>query len=173
MTRRTRESMSGAVAVHTEQQQDHPTEERPESGVVTVEEVVISSALRWIAEDGAHVIDSTEFQLTGMGEDWDSAIDSFWLSANDLFEYMAELTTEERSDEETMLAATLGPRLVQAWERSATRWRELAKEIQSRRTSLLTALNFRRRELVITDRGQSSWRPDRLMQSSSERPLPV
>lgn len=172
MTRRTSRDMS-AAAVHTEQQYDHPTEESPQSGRVTVEEVVISSAIRWVADDGARVIESTEFQLSGLGEDWDAALDSFWHSANDLFEYLAELSAEERSETETILAATLGPRLVQAHERSAERWRNHVIEIQRQRTSLLTALNLRRRELINTERGHSLWDPDRLLPSSSEVPSHV
>ena len=130
------------------------TEDMPESGVVSMAGVMISAAIRWINDDGAHVIQSSEFDVTGVGYSWDEALHSFWTHASDLFEYIAELTDENQTSEhEQAVALLLGPRLVDA----LGAWSKLLeREIESRRANFLSALNLRRRHVI----GKQTWRPD-------------
>jgi hypothetical protein len=149
-----------------------PTEECPSTGRVSIEGEVISSATYWVADDGAHVIASTEFDLHGVGSDLPAALESFWLHAVDLFEYLANLPTSSRTDEEREVAATLGPRIISAYENQNKRLREAIDLLQSRRNSLLNGLHLRRRALVESTR-RNAWDPDRRMRENSRTPLPV
>jgi hypothetical protein len=133
----------------------------------------MSAAIRFVADDGAHVIHSTEFDLHGEGKDWDSAIDSFWGAATDLFEYITELATTGRAvDHERAVAAALGPRIIDSLEKYAERLSAQIAALQSRKPSLLAALSLRRQEVVVAQR-EDTWDPDRRTHESSDLALPA
>jgi hypothetical protein len=139
-----------------------PAEGAPEHGRVLVEGVVLSTAVRWVGPESAHVIDSTEFDLRGEGDDWDEALASFWGRARDWFNYVAEIHGDGRlSVPEAETVLRLGPRIIEIVE-------QFAERVQSERSSigshLLAALNLRTREIVSRE---NTWDPDPEMPSSS------
>src|SRR4051812_14940466 len=105
-----------------------PTEQQPEHGQMNLEDVLFP-AIRWVAEDGAHVVESTEFDLRGLGEDWDGAFMAFSNAAFDLFDYLADLvSSEDATEHEQETAALLGTRCLAVVQARALRFETELRE---------------------------------------------
>jgi hypothetical protein len=120
---------------------DRPTRDHPAQGQFVVCGIVVSEAIRWVDDDGAHVVQSTEFDIYGEGEDWGSALADFRGHAFDLYLQIAELALKgEACEQEREVASVLGPRLLEAYQRAYDNF-EAAREDRG----LLAVLNFGRR----------------------------
>jgi hypothetical protein len=154
-----------------------PTEEHPEPGRFLYASVPISAGVRWVATDGAHVIESTEFEIRAMGDSWPTALESFWLHANELFSHLAELTRAEKATPDEMeMAGVLGNRIVEGYRAYANHLESsierLQSPVRSRKDNLLAALNLRQPNVVEVKR-DGRWDPDRQTRENSRTPLPV
>jgi hypothetical protein len=74
-----------------------PTEEKPETGVVGLGDVVLSAAEHFVGDDGVHVIRSLEFDVSTHAEDVDSATTAFVDNAEDYCSYLADLAGSGRA----------------------------------------------------------------------------
>src|SRR5690242_10933786 len=68
-----------------------PTEQNPRYGVVCYYHVPISAAVRWVDDDGAHVVRSEEFDIYGEGDSLDDALRDFFAHADALFSQVADV----------------------------------------------------------------------------------
>jgi hypothetical protein len=89
-----------------------PTQEAPTVGrIVSPDRVLLSEAKRWV-EDGVHVIQSTEFEVTGEGDSLEDAVEDFVRQAIDYHTMLTSLVEEEDATEhEQRVAAALGARV--------------------------------------------------------------
>jgi hypothetical protein len=96
-----------------------------QEGSVMLGPIVLSDARRWVDSDGAHHIQSLEFDLTGSGESLAEAVESFNASAADLLLYLLDLVRgNEATEREIRDAALLSERFTEgarAWQRETTR----------------------------------------------------
>ncbi len=145
-----------------------PTELDPEVGAF-ITEGISWPAVRWIADDGAYVVESTEFDLRGLGHDWDEAFMSFGTAAWDLFQYLSDLSREGRATpDESETAARIGGRILATVQ---TRNERLEDELLRPR-GLLGALKLRQHALTAVERKQT-WDPDDQEMQANSRPLSV
>jgi len=150
-----------------------PTEEHPDEGAF-ITEGVAWPAVRWIADDGAHVVDSTEFEVRGVGADWPEAFMAFGMAAFDLYTYLTDLVSEGRAtDEERDVAALIGKKILTSTE---NRLRRIEIEL-TRRPSMDTVLNdllatLNLRSPPVVER-QQNWDPHLRMRQNSRTPLPA
>lgn len=135
-----------------------PTRDEPDLGEIVVCGEVVSQAIRWIDDDGAHVVQSTEFDVYGEGDDWPSAFRDFRGHAFDLYLQIAELARRgEACEQEREIASVLGPRLMTAYQRAYDTF-EAAKYDRG----LLALLHFGRRR---SRQHPKLWRPTTLPNS--------
>ena len=119
-----------------------PTEECPEYGEVVTLDVVISAARRWIAPDGEHVIQSSEFEVYGEGQDWEEALSVFKGHAIDLVLMLSAVSaseTDELTERERKVVKVLGPRVLEAVAKERGQLEAEIETLERRR------LNLRRR----------------------------
>lgn len=72
-------------------------------------------AIRWVENDGTHVIESIEFDVSGEGKDWPEARDRFFECALDVFSHLADIVSAgDATEYELKVAFELGPRVTAA-----------------------------------------------------------
>jgi hypothetical protein len=159
----------GAIAEDERVAAPAPIEAAPERGRIEINGGVLTEAVRWVADDGAHVVQSTEFDVAGVGSDWPSATHDFLARAEDLFGHLIAMTEEGRAtDADRATARALGQRILdfyQGWTAALERQLDEAMKM-SLGGSLLTALSFGRRR-AIRQRPET-WLPQ-TQKSSSPR----
>jgi hypothetical protein len=113
-----------------------PTEDSPEYGYLEFCGVRFD-AMRWVEDDGAHVVSSTEVDVSGHGDDWDEAFQSFFHAADDVFAHLAAIHEEDQpTQREAAAAVVLGPRLLEAYQAISAKLREDLEELERRRVNL-------------------------------------
>jgi hypothetical protein len=123
-----------------------PSQAAPEYGQIQIEDAVLTAARRWVDEEGTHVVESLEFDVVGLGSDWDNAIRNFVDRAEELLDQYGDLVPGGHiTDHESEIGGLLARRLVefyQAWNRELAAYLE---EAAQRKPSLLDALLSRSR----------------------------
>jgi hypothetical protein len=144
----------------------HPTEAEPEPGCATLSfdgrEVVLSDAIRWIEADGHHVIRSVEFDVNAAGSTFDEALGAFIDNVFDFAFYLAELSADERAENEEEMFQTLAPRLFQIS-------RELDRCMEARQRKPLISINLPGRRRNRED--VREWRPSSKQRGSRQPSL--
>jgi hypothetical protein len=134
-----------AVATH-ETNVELPTEADPQCGSIGVGDAVLSSAVRWVEDDGTHVVRSLEFDVYGEGETWDEAFSNFMAHADDLLSLLASVKEEGTATEhEEEIGRLLGTRLLTFYQ-EVIRLLDDQLEAETRRTAaFMRLLDLRKR----------------------------
>jgi hypothetical protein len=119
------------------QEETAPTEANPDHGCVAICGEVEFEAYRWIDPDGAHVVQSTDFDIYGQGDTWEEAFWSFVETADDVFNHLiAQIEAGDALPAEKEAALELGPRLIAAHQAINKLLQERVEVLERRRVNL-------------------------------------
>lgn len=116
---------------------------------------VVFPAARW-TEDGGHFVISLDADVSGQGDDWDEAFQSFFEAAGDVVVHISEML-DDATEYERQTLVVLTPRLAMAY---------------SRMEAMIEVLERRRLNLRRKHHRQKTWRSPQTPANSS-RLLPA